>query len=93
MCSNPTKQPLNQIDHWPKVNLSQSPFYRNKTSLRVAFKPSLILGARILMYDASKNSNWDQLQQLPRRQKLELTELSKYCFLLISVVEAWLLYG
>ena len=62
ICSNPTKQPLNQNDHWPKVNLSQSLLYGNKTSSRVAFKPPLILSARFLMCNAPKNSNWDQLQ-------------------------------
>ena len=39
------------------------------------------------MYNASKNSNWDQLQQVSRTQKLEITALTKCCLLLISVVE------
>ena len=88
ICSNSTKQPLNQSDHRPKVNQNQLPLYGNKTSSRVAFKPSLILGARFLMYSASKNSNWDQLQQVSRTKKLEITTLIKCCLLSITVVEA-----
>ena len=87
ICSNPKKQPLNQSDDWPKVNLNQSPFCRSKINLCVAFKPSLILGARFLMYNASRNSNWDQLLQVSRTQKLELTALAKCGLLLTSVVE------
>ena len=93
ICSNPTKQPLNQSEHWPKVKLNQPPFYRNKTSSCVAFKSSLILGARLLMYNASKYSNWDQLHQVSRTQKLELTALIKCCLLLISLVEASMVWN
>ena len=88
ICSNPTKKRLNQSDHSAKVKLNQSPLYRNKTNSCLAFKLSLILGAICLIYTASKNSNWDQLQQVSRTQKLELTALTKCCLLLISVVEA-----
>ena len=40
------------------------------------------------MYNASKNSNWDQLQQVSGTQKLEITALTKCGWLLISVAEA-----
>ena len=73
ICCDPTKQSLNQSDHWLKVKLSQSLFYRNKTSSGVALKPPLNLGARFLMYNAFKNSNWDQLEQVFRTQNLHVT--------------------
>ena len=40
------------------------------------------------MYNASKNSNWDQLKQVSRTQELELIEQTKFCLLLVSDVEA-----
>ena len=49
--------------------------YRNKTSSGVGFKLSLILGARFFTYNALENSNWDQLQQVPRTQKLDTAAL------------------
>ena len=87
ICCDPTKQSLNQSDHWLNVKLSQSLFYRNKISSGVALKSPLNLGARFLMYNAFENSNWDQLEQVFRTQNLELIALAKCCLLLISVVK------
>ena len=81
-----------QNSHWIKSTIDQTLFvilgqsspYRNKTSSRVPFRPSLISGEIFLMHNASKNSNWDKLHQVSRTQKLERTELTKCCLLLIS---------
>ena len=79
-----------QNSHWTKqtIHISQSLLYRKKASLCGAFKLPLTLGPRFLMYNTSENSNLDQLQQVSRTQKLEITTLTKCCLLLITVVEA-----
>ena len=79
-----------QNSHWTKqaIDISQSLLHQNKASLCGAFKLSLTLGPRFLMYNISENSNLDQLQQVSRTQKLEITTLTKCCLLLITVVEA-----